>query len=105
MTKKNIKHYRGDTFDATIVIDNYTPSENDVIKFGIKHTFDDEECVIEKEIDPKTMTIHIDSEETQELEESSFVYDIQITMTDTEGVEHTQTFLYGRFRLTKDVVR
>ena len=102
--KKNISHYRGDTYDATLVIDGYTPVAEDVIKFGIRTAFDAEGYLIYKEIDPLDMKLHLTSEETQNLPETA-VYDAQITFVDTDGVEHTKTFIYGTFKTGKDVVK
>ena len=102
--KKNISHYRGDTYDATLAIDGYTPVAEDVIKFGIRTDFDAKDYLIYKEIDPLTMKLHLTSQETQDLPETA-VYDAQITFTDVNNVEHTKTFICGTFKTGKDVVK
>ena len=102
MTRKDLKLYRGDTYDATLSIDNYTPSANDTILFGIKESFDGE-LLVRKEIDPTAMTLHLKSEDTQDLPKRC-VYDAQLTFVDDKDEQYTKTFLYGNITVTKDVV-
>lgn len=102
--RHTIKHYRGDSYDATIHFDNYQPTENDKIVFCIRETEDSEQVLVKKEIDPIALNVHLESSDTQRLPFKS-VYDMQITYTDEAGIEYTKTFVRGNFYCTKDVAR
>lgn len=85
---------RGDTFTAQVKIylnDNeYTPAENDVVRFYLKRDlktmdgkkYKDADPLITKEIPISTMILRIDSEDTKPLAFGDYVYDIEITFAD-----------------------
>lgn len=102
--RHNIKHYRGDSYDATIQFKNYTPTENDKVIFCIRETEDSEQILVKKDIDPLKLSLHLDSSDTQRLPYKA-VYDMQITFSDEDGVEYTKTFVRGDFYCVKDVAR
>lgn len=101
---QDIAHYRGDSYDANIFIDGYTPTENDEILFCIRKKEDSEDFFVEKEINPNTMRLHLNSSETQNLPTKA-VYDIQVKFSDEEGIEYTKTIVKGEFNCDKDVAR
>lgn len=79
---------RGDTLKTTITIYDsegniYTPVEEDKIRFALKRSYKDETPLILKEIPFDTLELKLDPEDTKSLKQpSSYVYDIQITMSD-----------------------
>ena len=75
---------RGDTFKAVVSITYpdgsvYTPKEGDKVRFALKETIDDEECLIWRDIPIDTMLLILYPEDTKELEFGNYVYDIQLT--------------------------
>lgn len=80
---------KGDTLDLQVQIkdqsgDEYTPSENDSIRFALKRKYSDPEPLILKIIPISTMRLRIESDETKQLEvrATPYVYDIEITFED-----------------------
>ena len=80
---------KGDTLDLQVAIQNqdgeeYTPSENDRIRFAMKKKYTDLEPMIVKEISPDTLRLRIEAEETKRWKTSPtpYVYDIEITFED-----------------------
>lgn len=60
----------------------YLPSPQDVIKFGLKSSTDDEEKpIIEKIISSETMMLELTPEDS-DLPPGDYLYDIEITMTE-----------------------
>ena len=96
---------RGDTFKAKITITYpngavYTPVEGDSIRFALKESVDDEECLIYREVPIDTMLLVINPEDTKELEFGSYVYDIQLTKANGD----VDTFITAsKFKLTAEV--
>ena len=78
---------KGDSFYATVGIkdaegNDYTPQEGDVIKFGVKKSLADKECVIEKVVPNDTLEIYLEPDDTQHLSVGAYVYDIELTYAD-----------------------
>lgn len=78
---------RGDTGRVKITLYNdlgeeYTPEENDVIRFAAKKNYSDEEPAIFIVIPNDTLTLEITPEDTKSLEFGNYVYDLQITFAD-----------------------
>ena len=78
---------RGDTVRADIQIKNrdrtdYTPSENDRIKFAVKKDYTDDFELITKYIQPDEMLLEIDPEDTEALPFGKYVYDIELITED-----------------------
>lgn len=73
---------KGDSFWATISINDYEPDPNDEIRFALKSSLDDEEQpIIFKTIPTETMELKLDSADTKQLDVGSYYYDVQITLT------------------------
>lgn len=84
LDKQTIKMTRGDTFRATLEIEQadgtpYTPASGDEIRFAMKKNYEDQECLIEKEIPINTLVLEISPAETKDLSFGKYVYDIQLT--------------------------
>lgn len=96
---------RGDTFKAKITITYpngkvYTPIEGDSVRFALKESVEDEECLIYREVPIDTMLLVINPEDTKELEFGSYVYDIQLTKANGD----VDTFITAsKFKLTAEV--
>lgn len=96
---------RGDTFKAVLTISYpdgsiYTPLEGDTIRFALKQSIDDEECIIFREIPIDTMLLVIYPEDTKELEFGTYVYDIQLTKANGD----VDTFITAsKFKITAEV--
>lgn len=101
-----LKMTRGDTvrFGMSLTVDGetYEPTEGDLIKLGIKELYEDEECLVEKEIPTDTLIVHIEPEDTQDLDFGEYVWDIQITFANGD----VYTFIErAKLKLLEDVVR
>lgn len=96
---------RGDTFKAVITISYpdgsiYTPIEGDMIRFALKRSIDDEECIILREIPIDTMLLVIYPDDTKNLEFGNYVYDIQLTKANGD----VDTFITAsKLKLTAEV--
>lgn len=104
--KKNvIIMTRGDTLRTKIEIEDsegrpYEPSGTDQIRFALKRDYNDEEPLIYKDIDLETMELHLDPEDTKNLEQpSDYVYDIQLTLSNGDII----TFISSKLRLVEEV--
>ena len=78
---------KGDSFYATVGMTDteghaYTPQEGDVIRFGVKKSVADKECVIEKVVPNDTLEIYLAPDDTQHLPTGSYVYDVELTYAD-----------------------
>lgn len=97
---------RGDTLSTTLVLkyadgSEYEPAEGDVIRFACKENYDDEECLIEKNIPTDTMNLVIEPEDTAGLDQPmSLVYDIELS---TVGGYVMTVINKGRLYLTEEV--
>ncbi len=103
--KNTIYLTRGDTFKAQVTISNpdgsiYTPVEGDSIRFALKETIEDEECLILRDIPIDTMLLVIYPEDTKPLEFGNYVYDIQLTKANGD----IDTFITAsKLKLTAEV--
>lgn len=103
--RKVIIATKGDTVRMPIVvIENdgsvYKVQPLDVINFGLKKDYTDEECIIEKTIDNDEMELVLSHEDTKQLEVGiNYVYDIQITKEN----EDVHTFIQSRLKVTDEV--
>ena len=82
--KTTITLTRGDTFRATITLTDadgelYFPVEGETVQFAVKKTYEDEECLILKDIPIDTLELIIEPEDTKDLPFGNYVYDMQIT--------------------------
>ena len=82
INKNMITVTKGDSFWATISINDYEPDPNDEIRFALKSTLNDSEpAIIIKPIPTVTMELRLDSSDTKQLAVGKYYYDIQITLT------------------------
>lgn len=70
---------RGDTLRFKLELTGYTPATGDEIKFGVKESYDDTTCLIEKTIPLNTMELHLTPSDTEDLDFGTYVWDCQIT--------------------------
>ena len=103
--RTDIRLTKGDTFIAHVEAirkstgQAYTPVAGDTIRFALKKSYCDDECIIEKNIPYDTMILRIDSEDTKELSTMPYVYDIQITFANGD----IDTFIQGYLTLKSEV--
>lgn len=102
---KTITLTRGDSLAIKLDIfdsegNAYTPSSGDTIRFAMKKSYSDSECLISKVIPNDTMMLSLAPSDTKDLAFGSYVYDIEITFA-TGAVD---TFIdRATFRLTEEV--
>lgn len=104
----NITMTRGDTFARTLSLkrngETYTPNEGDVITFTLAKCYKGSrgyEALIQKTIDPTTLLLLIDAEDTAGLEYGRYFYDLQIVYATTG---YTETFANKKvLTLTEEV--
>lgn len=99
-----IQATKGDTIIMPIVVFNndnsiYQVQTGDVINFGLKASYEDAECLIEKTIDNETLKLVLEHDDTKELEVGTYVYDIQITKANGE----VNTFISSNLQITNEV--
>lgn len=103
--KNNITLTRGDTFKAQIFIKDkegnmYTPEEGDIIEFGMKRDYEEEELLIRKVVPNDTLILRIEPEDTKSLPFGEYVYDMQLT----KGNGDVMTFITkARLILSEEV--
>lgn len=101
----NITLTRGDTMVVDVNVFTadgmrYALQEGDRIRFAMKQSYSDASPCLVKDVDPETMQIRIESEDTKGLNFGSYVYDIQLTTWD--GI--VDTFIpKGKLKLTEEV--
>ena len=79
----------------------YEPSPDDIIKFGLKSsTDDDEKPIIEKIIPPETMELRLNPEET-DIEPGDYYYDVEVTLAGADFV--TTAIPPTRFKILPEV--
>lgn len=110
-----IKLTRGDTAKITVSFtdeqgDPYDMSE-DVVKFGVKRSPYDTECVLEKEIDSETGKFELTPADTESMEYGDYLYDIEIRHTvegeteeDDDTVEVYTPIAAAKFSLTYNIL-
>lgn len=87
--KKNvIGLVRGDSMWCTISLTDsngepYVPDPNDQIRFALKKNASDpdSDILLIKDIDPTTLELRIDSDDTKYLAFGDYYYDVEITLT------------------------
>lgn len=89
-----IKLTRGDYLALPLILkmdgEPYTPTETDVVKFGLKHKtmnsskseYTDTQCLIEKTIPNNTLTLELQENDTKTLGFGEYVYDITVITDD-----------------------
>lgn len=104
---QNIAITRGDTLRLKLEIINeesgelYIPSDGDIVEFGVKAKYAEEECLIKKVIPNDTLILHIAPEDTKPLNFGSYVYDCQVTFANGD----VKTFISKKkFKITEEVV-
>lgn len=100
-----IEATKGDTIIMPFVVINndksvYQVQADDVINFGMKKSYSDAECIIEKTIDNTTLTLVLEHDDTKGLEIGAYYYDIQITKAADNAVH---TFIKGIINITNEV--
>ena len=100
-----IQATKGDTIIFPFVVVNndksiYQVQNGDVINFGLKKSYSDAECLIEKTIDNETLTLVLEHNDTKSLEVGGYYYDIQITKAENNEVH---TFISGIINITNEV--
>ena len=110
-----IKLTRGDTAKFTVSFtdeggDPYDIS-NDVVKFGVKRSPFDSECVLEKTIDSATSKFELTPADTASLEYGDYLYDIEIQHTiegeteeDEDTIEVYTPIAAAKFTLTYNIL-
>lgn len=104
----NISLTRGDSFVAflQLTLPNgrpYEPVEGDSLRFAMKKSIKDEECVILKDIPIDTMTLKIDPKDTKWLPFGNYIYDIQLKRGE-EDDEYVDTVITtSTFTITEEV--
>lgn len=77
---------RGDTLRLNITLTNngeaYEPTSGDTIRFAMKKSISDTECLFLKDIPVSTMTMELTASETKTLPKGKYVYDIELTTAD-----------------------
>lgn len=92
---------RGDTVRVAINFVEYIPIEGDLIEFGVKEAYDDIDCLFTKQVPIDSLVLQIDPEDTKDLDFGTYVYDIQLTMTDGT----VDTFITkAKLRIMEEVV-
>ena len=106
---------RGDTAKITVSFtdeggDPYDMS-GDVVRFGVKRSPFDRECVLEKTIDSETGTFVLTPADTANMEFGDYLYDIEIQHTvegetdeDEDTVEVYTPIAAAKFSLTYNVL-
>lgn len=109
-TGYDISLTRGDTFIATLALEKngeeYTPTNEDSIRFALKHNrlksdrsdYQDVDPLLNIPIPNDSMTLTIEPNDTKGLAFGEYAYDIEITSGGT-----VDTFIIGKFTLTPEV--
>ena len=95
---------RGDTafFDVILTNDDgteYVPVEGDTVRFALKKSYKDDECLIRKSFPTTTMVLELEPEDTKPLSFTTYVYDIEFT----DHLGHVSTPIKGKFKVTEEV--
>lgn len=103
--KTTITLTRGDTCKIQVSITNpggtpYELQENDIVKFAMKKSYNDEEALIVKTIPNDTLILTLNPDDTKDLAFGSYVYDIELTKETGE----VDTFITkAELKLTEEV--
>ena len=100
---KKITLVRGDTLKAQIeiIVDGevYTPTENDIIRFAMKRSYECPSVLVEKVIPNDSLILKLEPSDTKRLPFDKYVYDIEITFANGD----VDTFIRGEIELLPDV--
>lgn len=91
---------RGDSFYATVTLTNrstgepYIPQEGDVIRFGMKKSPFDTECLVTKVIPNDSLLFYLEPDDTKQLQFGVYYYDIELTFAnqDKDTFINNETF-------------
>lgn len=96
---------RGDTarFKIELTDENgelYVPKENDKIYFRVKQNVEKVGIILEKEIDITTLNLEINEEDTANLKEGSYYYEVEVVSEDNY---HFTAITKTLFKLTVEI--
>lgn len=96
---------RGDTGKATINLTYsdgtaFVPSEGDSVRFAMAKDYTGENVLVDIDIPTDSFLLHIEPEDTAELDYGKYYYDIQVTLADGD----VDTVISGRLTLGKEVM-
>ena len=103
--KNDIIIPHGDTKYIKFIIKNedgstYTPEQGDSVRFAMKKNKTDDEPLILRQIDPETMVLKFEPNDTKDLPmDSIYVYDVELTRANGD----VSTFIRGRVIVTDEV--
>lgn len=101
ITNTFIEVTRGDSLRVKLNLNGYALQDGDVIKWGLKTTYSDATCVIEKVIPNDTLELYLTPSDTKSLDYGTYVWDCQITFANGD----VNTFITkARFKITEEVV-
>ena len=74
---------RGDSFYTDVEIKNedkstYTPQAGDSVKFFMKKRYKDQDTLIEKTVPTDSLILHLEPEDTEELDFGRYVYNVKL---------------------------
>lgn len=96
---------RGDSVKIKVqIVDKegnlYIPDPKDVIEFGVKKEYSDEELLIHKFVSPDDLILRIEPEDTKLLDFGIYLYDMQLTKPSGE----VSTFITkAKIKITEEV--
>lgn len=89
---------RGDSFYCQIALkkdgEAYIPQEGDVIRFGMKKSPFDTECLVTKVIPNDSLLLYLEPDDTKQLQFGVYYYDIELTFAnqDKDTFINNETF-------------
>lgn len=102
----SIRLTRGDSFYCQVGMKNredgtdYIPQTGDVVRFALKKKYKDETPLILKDIPISTLILHLEPEDTKNLEYGDYVYDIELTKANGD----VDTFIEkAKFKISEEV--
>lgn len=95
--------FRGDTFSKTIVFENYTLTEGDIVKVGLKGTLYDDEYTLFTEIpiERSCTEIVFAFDGTNNLEIGEYIFEIELTYNNGK----VETVYQAPLTVRGDVIR
>ena len=101
-----IKLTRGDSMYTEVAMIKsdgtpYEPQVGDVIRFGLKKSAKDTECLIQKVISNDDLILHLEPNDTKPFAFGKYVYDVEITFANGD----VDTFINNQpFNLVDEVI-